>query len=144
MGLESGSLHFKLLSQRWRPEARKQKSSSACEKKSGKQGTERGNSLHFLKTIKQHKMELHLNSEQRIRLTTGSGKKIFVDVTGEKWEQSLGISFLCSQVYFEVRKKDGQIKSFHFQSKRHKRYFDFEWWSDAEVVFSNNDVKHDN
>lgn len=54
MGLESGSLHFKLLSQRWRPEARKQKSSIACEKKSGKQGTERGNSLHFLKTIKQN------------------------------------------------------------------------------------------
>lgn len=48
MGLESGSLHFKLLSQRWMPEARKQKSSIACEKKSGKQGTERGNSLHFV------------------------------------------------------------------------------------------------
>jgi hypothetical protein len=47
------------LSQSWKPEARKQKSSIACEKKSGKQGTERGNSLHFLKTIKQHKMAIN-------------------------------------------------------------------------------------
>ena len=59
-------------------------------------------------------MKLRLNSEQRVRLTTGSSKKNFVDVTGEKFEIALGISFLCSQTYFEVRKKDGQMKSFYF------------------------------
>ena len=88
-------------------------------------------------------MELRLNSEQRIRLTTGSSKKNFVDVTGEKFELALGVSFLCSQTYFEVRKKDGQMKSFYFESKRHKKDFDFEWWSDAEVLFANNDVRHE-
>lgn len=86
-------------------------------------------------------MIIRLNSEERVRITTGSTKKNFVDITGEKFEQALGISFLCSQTYLEIRKKDGQIKSFYFESKRHKKEFDFEWWSDAEVIFANNDVR---
>ena len=88
-------------------------------------------------------MELRLNSEQRVRITTGSSKKNFIDITSGKWEQALSVSFLCSQTYFEVRKKEGQINSFYFESKRHKKDFDFGWWSDAEVLFANNDVRHE-
>ena len=89
-------------------------------------------------------MELRLNPSDRIRITTGSQRlSKFIDAASEKAEIALSVSFLCSQTYFEVRKKDGQIKCFFFEKKGHKKYFDFGWWNDAEVVFANNDVRQD-
>ena len=86
-------------------------------------------------------MELSLNSNSRVRISTDSGDN-WLDVKAGKNEDSLEVSFLVSQQYMEVRSKDGSICSFYFKSKRHKSYHDFGWWDDAEVVFANNQVKH--
>ena len=85
-------------------------------------------------------MQVRLYSEQKIRVTTGHKENNYIDVESGKWEQALEVSFFTSQQYLEIRKKDGQICSFYFESKRHKKDYDFGWWQDAEVVFANNDV----
>lgn len=85
-------------------------------------------------------METRLCSKQRLRIITGHSKNNWIDVESGEWEQALEVSFLASQQYLEIRKKEGQICSFYFESKRHKKYYDFGWWTDAEVVFANNDV----
>ena len=87
-------------------------------------------------------MDIRLNSKQRFRVVTGYSKNNWIDITCGDFEQSLEVSFLSSQQYLEIRKKEGQICSFYFESKRQKKDYDFGWWIDAEVVFSNNDVKH--
>ena len=87
-------------------------------------------------------MEIRLFSQQNLRVTTNPNKRNWVDIRSGEWEQALEVSFLASQQYLEVRKKDGQICSFYFESKRHKKYYEFGWWKDAEVIFANNDVQH--
>lgn len=87
-------------------------------------------------------METRLNSKQQFRVTTGQSKNNFIDIKSGEWEQALEVSFLTSKQYMEVRKKDGSMCTFYFESKRHKKDYDFGWWEDAEVVFANNDVQH--
>ena len=87
-------------------------------------------------------MEVRLCSKQEIRVTTGASKTNWIDIASGEQEQSLEVSFFASQQYLEVRKKDGQICSFYFESKRHKKAYNFRWWEDAEVLFANNDVRH--
>ena len=87
-------------------------------------------------------MKIRLNSKQTIRVVTNPSEKNWVDIKSGEWEQALEISFLTSQQYLEIRKKEGQVCSFYFESERHKNDYDFGWWGDAEVVFANNDVDH--
>lgn len=87
-------------------------------------------------------METRLNSQQKFRVTTGASKKNFIDIKSGLLEQALEVSFLTHKQYMEVRKKSGHICTFYFESKRHKKDYDFGWWEDAEVVFANNDVQH--
>lgn len=84
-------------------------------------------------------MQVRLYSEQKVRVTTGHEENNFIDVKAGKWERGIEVSFLRSNQYFEVRKKDGFMASFYFENKNHKKDYDFGWWQDAEVVFSNND-----
>jgi hypothetical protein len=42
----------------------------------------------------------------------------------------------------EIRRKANQVKTFYFESKRHKKEFDFGYWEDAEVIFAFNEVIH--
>ncbi len=86
-------------------------------------------------------MEIKLNSVDKLRLTTGFKRKLFSDIDCGEFESSIGFSFLVSQAYFEVRKKDGQIKCFLFESKRNKKEINLGYWDDAEVIFANNEVK---
>ena len=88
-------------------------------------------------------MNLKLHSTDNIRLTTGSKDCIFLDIRSEHQEQSLTVMFLTSHQYMEVRKKNGQVKTFYFENKGTKKYFDFEYWSDAEVIFAFNEVIHE-
>ena len=85
-------------------------------------------------------METKLNSTDRLRVTTGHTKNNYIDIECGQWELALEVSFLASKQYMEIRKKSGHICSFYFESKRHKKEYDFKWWEDAEVIFSNNDV----
>ena len=87
-------------------------------------------------------MEIRLNSKQRVRVITGQSKNNFIDIKSGDWERALEVSFLTPNQYMEVRKKDNTICTFYFESKRHKKEYDFGWWKDAEVVFANNDVRH--
>lgn len=87
-------------------------------------------------------METRLYSKDTLRVTTNHDKSIWLNIKSGTWEQSLEVSFYTSNLYIEVRKKEGQICSFYFESKRHKRDYDFGWWEDSEVVFANNDVQH--
>lgn len=87
-------------------------------------------------------METRLYSKEKLRVTTNPSKNNWIDIASGEWEQALEVSFLTSQQYLEIRKKDGQICSFYFESKRHKKDYDFGWWENAEVVFANNDVRH--
>jgi len=87
-------------------------------------------------------METRLFGKQKLRVTTNQSRNNWLDIRSGESEQALEVSFLTSQQYLEIRKKDGQICSFYFESKRHKKYYDFGWWKDAEVIFANNDVRH--
>lgn len=86
-------------------------------------------------------MELRLYSEQKIRIVTGYQKNNYVDIKSGKNEDSICINFLSTNQYMEVRKKDGMIATFYFERKSHKKFHDFGWWQDAEVIFANNDVR---
>lgn len=88
-------------------------------------------------------MELKLNSSENIRLITGSNKYgNFIDCSAEYQESALSVSFLCSQTYMEIRRKANQVKTFYFESKRHKKEFNFGYWEYAEIIFTFNEVKH--
>lgn len=85
-------------------------------------------------------MELSMNSGDSIRLKnyhTG-----FIDCTSECHEMVLGVSFLKGYIYMEIRQKGGQVKTFYFRKKSHKKDCDLGYWQDAEVIFSFNFVKH--
>lgn len=87
-------------------------------------------------------MDLRLHSTDKIRLVTGSSKNNFIDCSAEYQEMALTVSFLCSQTYMEIRRKANQVKTFYFESKRHKKEFEFGYWEDAEVIFAFNEVVH--
>ena len=88
-------------------------------------------------------METRFYSKQKLRVTTNPSKNNWIDIASGEWEQALEVSFLTSQQYLEIRKKDGQICSFYFKRvKDTKKTMSFGWWTDAEVVFANNDVRH--
>ena len=69
-------------------------------------------------------MDLKLHSNDKIRLITGSSKNNFIDCSAEYQEMALTVSFLCSQTYMEIRRKNNQVKTFYFESKRHKKEFE--------------------
>lgn len=84
-------------------------------------------------------MDLKLHATQQIRVKTGNENN-FIDVDSGKDEICLGVSLHPSFHYIEIRKKGGHIKIFLFEKKGHKKYFDFGYWNDAEVVYANNEV----
>ena len=88
-------------------------------------------------------MDIRLYSEQKFRVITGHKGNNFIDIKSGMCEQAIEVSFLVHQQYMEIRKKNGSICTYYFESKRHKRNHNFGWWEDAEVIFANNDVEHE-
>jgi hypothetical protein len=93
--------------------------------------------------IKQNKMETQLNSNEKIRVSAHNylNKANFIDITALDAEIGLRITnYSNTYQYFEVRKKDNQVAMFFFAKKSDKKYTDFKYWKDAEVVYSLNDT----
>ena len=84
-------------------------------------------------------MKVQMYNEQRIDLTHSYfGESTSLRIKSEK---GISVDFFTYEVYMEVRKKGNQIKTFYFPRKSVKKDFDFGWWEDAEVVYSNNEVE---
>jgi hypothetical protein len=88
-------------------------------------------------------MELKLYSTNDIRLVTGSSGDNWIDCASEDGEQALTVMCISRKQYIEIREKDGYVKTFYFESKGSKKYFDFKWWKDADVVYALNNVIHE-
>jgi hypothetical protein len=90
-------------------------------------------------------MDLHLNSDQTIRMSTHNYgvDRNFVDITCLNDELGLQISnWTTTKQYIEIRKKSNQIAMFVYSKKSDKHYAKLGWWEDSEVVFSINEVEH--
>ena len=87
-------------------------------------------------------MKIKLNQNDNLTIETGSNDENWVTVASGKWESCLAVGFLKSNQYLEIRKKQELTNCFFFENKRAKKEFDFGWWSDAEIIFSLNEVKH--
>lgn len=89
-------------------------------------------------------MDIKLHSSDRFRISTNQGNN-FIDINGLTFEAGIAIDLYSFCHYIELRKKEGFIRLFLWESKRHKheieempQYADV-WWKDAEVIFSLND-----
>jgi len=85
-------------------------------------------------------MELRIYPKDRIRITSDYKGQNFIDTEGMKDEIGMSIDLYPSFHYIEMREKDGMIRVFLFQKKGLKKYYDFGYWKDAEVVYSLNKV----
>lgn len=57
--------------------------------------------------------------------------------------QAISFMTLESMCYIEVRKLEGQVRTFIFRRKSAKKYVDLgNGWDKAEVIFSHNAVDH--
>lgn len=78
-------------------------------------------------------MELRVSNGSRIRL---KARKPFVDVRGEDFGDALSISLYDRLSFFQIRKKNEEIKLFIFNDEEQVNEFDFGFFSDAEILFS--------
>ena len=85
---------------------------------------------------------LKLNSGERMRITADHKEDNFIDVRGLKEDTGMSIEFYPTMQYIEIRKKGEVCKQFMFGKKGDKKYYDFGYWEDAEVIFSLNEVQH--
>lgn len=86
-------------------------------------------------------MNITLNSEDHFRVVTGCyDTEVLVRLTSLKNGSGLVVEQTSTDTsYLEVREKEGRIATFHFASKREKKYTDLGWWADAEVLFARNE-----
>lgn len=83
-------------------------------------------------------MDLTIRPKDNIRLISDcSDGKLFTDVRFQEYGV-FGIELYEQCGYIEIRKKQRQIKVFQFLRKSHKKEFNFDWWEDAEIVFTYN------
>src|SRR3990167_7785937 len=98
--------------------------------------------MNFLKT---EIMDINLHSAEQVRIQTFYNTKIinFIDITCLKNQLGLIVTnWSTTYQYIEIRKKSTQIAMFIFPKKSLKNQYDFGWWSDAEIVYSINEVEH--
>jgi len=80
-------------------------------------------------------MELHLSSNQRIRVSTNS-ERIFFDSESGDCQSNLSADFYTMHRIVIVEKV-GVVKLFSFEKNYHIRDDDFGFWSDAKLVWTN-------
>lgn len=84
-------------------------------------------------------MNIHLHSQERHRISTGSSGGIsqtFMDI--ESGKDQYGISVEAYTMHrLEIRKKANVIKLFAFPKDEYYKDYDFGWWSDADVIWTN-------
>jgi len=85
--------------------------------------------------------KIKLDQTDRIRIYGDWKEDLFIDINGHKDELGMSIDLYPTMQYIEIRKKGGVCKLFLFEKKGNKKYYDFGFWEDAEVIFSINDVK---
>ena len=86
--------------------------------------------------------KIQLYSKDRVRITSGYKKNNFIDVSGHDDELCMSVEFYPTMQYIEIRKKSNVCKQFLFKKKGDKKYFNFGYWEDAEVIFALNEVTH--
>jgi hypothetical protein len=78
-------------------------------------------------------MEIHIPSEQRLRVITNQ-KRIFIDASSAPHQECLTVEFYSFQKQ-QIRSKSGTFKMFVFQKDQDITDFDFGFWNDAEIVW---------
>ena len=78
-------------------------------------------------------MNVHIPSEQRLRVTT-NGEKVFVDASSSPSEECLTVEFYSFHKQI-IKSKDGIYKLFVFQKDQDISNFDFGFWSNSETVW---------
>ncbi len=81
-------------------------------------------------------MNLKLYQDENIRIETPHSG-IFTEVRYVGYE-TLAVDLYGFQGYIEIRKRNDNIRVFHFPQKFYKKECDFGFWEDAEIVFSYN------
>jgi hypothetical protein len=90
-------------------------------------------------------MDLRLYSKQGVRVITHHSTRNFIDIKCLEAEIGLRVTnWTNTYQYIEIRKKQNQIAMFIFMKKSDKKHAKLEWWDDAEVVYSINEVKTNN
>jgi hypothetical protein len=88
-------------------------------------------------------METKLYSKEGITLKPGNDGRLWCHVSAIGNGYGVRMESLTSCAYMEIRKKENKVATFLFARKSQKRELDLGWWSDAEVVYSVNEVIHD-
>jgi len=90
-------------------------------------------------------MDLRLYAKQAVRIITHDilNESNFIDVRSLDFELGLMITnYSLGRQYIELRRKDNQIALLLFSKKSHKKDVDLGYWSDADIIFSLNEVEH--
>ena len=90
-------------------------------------------------------MTVTLYGGEDVRIETKYSSDIhnFVDILSLKDAAGLRVTnWSLAEQYVEIRKKSNQLAMFIFNSKNIKHQTDLGYWTDAEVVFSINEVTH--
>lgn len=85
--------------------------------------------------------KIQLYAEEKVRVTTDYKEDNYIDISSHPHEIGMTIDFYPCHQYLEIRKKGGVCREFLFKKKGEKKYFDFGYWEDAEVIFALNEVK---
>ena len=86
-------------------------------------------------------IKLHSPDSLRVEATISGVTGNFIDLSTDGLT-NVAIDLYPSFYYIEIRQKDGFLKLFTFPKKSMKKCYDFGYWDDAEVVFSNNTQTH--
>lgn len=78
-------------------------------------------------------MQVHIPSEQRLRVST-NGEKVFVDASSAPFQECLTVEFYSFQKQI-IKSKGGTFKMFVFTKEQDPNDFDYGFWSDAEIVW---------
>ena len=88
-------------------------------------------------------MDLRIRKDDNLRIHSDYEQQNFIDINQVGYE-SMAIDLFTHFQYIEIRKKKDMLRVFTFTKKSMKKECDFGWWDDAEVVFSVNEVFHEN
>jgi len=78
-------------------------------------------------------MEIHIPSEQRLRVSTNS-RRVFVDASSALHQECLCVEFYSFQKQV-IKRKGGTYKVFIFSEDQNPSEFDYGYFSDAETVW---------
>ena len=80
-------------------------------------------------------MDVKIYNKEKIRIYTDYVNERYINVIAEL--DSLQVEVLENITTIQVRRKDGFIKVFYFEPNTNLEDYDFGYYSDADILFSN-------